>query len=260
MGIYSHIIDGMTWSYSRLEKFDQCRYEWVSSYIYGEDQRQLFFSDFGSYMHDVLRRYFSDEIDYDKIADTYISEFPKTVSGPVPSSQIVLSRFEDGIAYLRSPFSGLQDMKNRDIRNVEWKFERQINGIPFVGIVDLVSYDNGELVVTDHKSSAIKPPSGRKKPTRYDIERNEKARQLYLYAPAIKEAYGEWPDRLEFNCFRTPSVISIPFNEKEEDNAIRWALSKIDEITECDNFTPNIDFFYCKYLCHLATCPYRDLL
>ena len=260
MGNFSHIIDGMTWSYSRLSAFDTCRYAWASLYLYGEDQRKLFFSDFGSYIHNLLRRYFAEEIEYDDLPDTYLSDFSKNVSGAVPSLQIISSRMEDGLSYFRSPFSGLKEMKQRRIVGIEQEFDCDIDGLPFVGIIDLESFDGDELVITDHKSSVIKPPSGRKKPTKYDIDRKEKSRQLYLYAPAVKAKFGRWPDRLEFNCYRVPEVISIPFDEHEKDDAVKWALAKSKEISECDDFTPNIDFFHCKYLCHLAQCPYRDML
>lgn len=260
MGQYSHIIDGMTWSFSRIETFHNCRYEWASLYIYGEEKRRLFFSDFGSFMHDMIRRFLSGEIEHRDLPDKYISEFSENVSANAPSFQIISSRFEDGFSYLRSPMSGLVDLKSRDILRLEQSFDGYIDGIPFTGIVDMVSIDGDEMVITDHKSSVIKPPSGRKKATKYDTERNEKARQLYLYSVMAEEQLGRWPDRLEFNCFRVPEIVSIPFDAKAKDETIRWVHSAVDEISDCDRFDPNIDFFYCKYLCHLSECPYRDLI
>lgn len=260
MGEFSHIIDGMTWSFSRIEAFEQCPYEWVSRYIYGEDQRRLFFSDFGSFMHDILCRYFRNELAEESLADTYLLEFSEKVSGNAPSFQIISSRFEDGYSYLRSPFSTRVDLKNREILGVEQEFVLSLDGIPFTGVVDLVTSDNGELVVTDHKSTVIKPPSGRKKPTLYDQDRNKRARQLYLYALAVKEKYGQWPSRLEFNCFRVPEIVSIPFDEKAKDEVIRWVPEVTQKISDCERFSPNVDYFYCKNLCHLKECPYRDLL
>ena len=260
MGEFSHIIDGMTWSFSRIGSFLQCPYAWVSSYIYGEEKRRLFFSDFGSFMHDILRRYFSNELSAEELPYTYLTEFSENVSGNAPSLKVISDRFEDGLSYLRSPVSGLAELKNRKILGVEQKFVLSVNDIPFVGIIDLTSEDGGDLVVTDHKSSQIKPPSGRKKPTLYDTERQEKARQLYLYAAAVHSQTGRWPDRLEFNCFRVPEIVQIPFDEKEKDDAIRWASSRVAEITECSDFTPKVDYFHCKYICDLAECPYRELL
>lgn len=259
MGEFSHIIDDMTWSFSRLESFDQCPYGWVSSYIYDEPERGIFFSEFGSCVHSVSAQYLSGEMGYELLRPRYISEFFENCNGYYPSQKIRSERFQDGLSYFSSPFSTLFDLSAREVLDVERHFEMALGDIPFNGIIDLVSGDGG-LVVTDHKSSNIKPPSGRKKPTQYDIEREQKSRQLYVYAQAIKELYGQYPDRLEFNCYRTPQIISIPFNQKDMDATIRWANDKAREISKCDDFVPNVDFFYCKNLCDLEECPYRELL
>ena len=260
MGEFSHIIDGMTWSFSRIESFEQCPYGWLSKYIYGEEQRRLFFSDFGSFIHDILRRLFAGELDADELGDAYLMEFSEKVSGYAPSRQIVSGRFQDGYSYLRSPISTYHELKSRNVLAVEQSFVLNISDIPFTGVIDLVTSDHGDIVVTDHKSTVIKPPSGRKKPTLYDIDREKRARQLYLYALAVKEAYGQWPARLEFNCFRVPEIISIPFNEKAKDEAVAWALDSVQNIQNCDEFSPKVDYFYCKNLCDLKECPYRDFL
>lgn len=259
MGEFSHIIDDMTWSFSRLDSFEQCPYEWVSSYIYDEPERGIFFTQFGSCIHLVSAQYLSGEIEKDMLRSKYVSEFSEMCDGYFPSRKIKSDRFQEGLSYFSSPLSTLFDLDKRKILGVEERFEITLGDVPFNGVIDLISEDGG-LVITDHKSSNIRPPSGRKKPTQYDIEREQKTRQLYVYAQAIKEKYGQYPDRLEFNCYRVPQIISIPFNQKDMDATVLWANDRAREISACDYFRPNVDFFYCKFLCDLESCPYRELL
>lgn len=259
MGEFSHIIDDMTWSFSRLDLFGQCPYAWVNSYIYGEKKRNNFFSDFGTCMHTVLSEFFKNEIGKEDIVVRYIELF-YNIKSRAPSRKIREGRFSDGMSYLTSPLSTLSDLKNRVILSTEREFSVSINGIPLTGFIDLESRDGGKTVITDHKSSVLKPPSGRKKKTNYDIEREHKARQLYIYAYAFHDLYGEWPDCLEFNCYRVPQIISMDFSQREMEETIRWVYETAQIISGTDSFGPNIEPYYCKNICDLASCPYRDML
>ena len=259
MGEYSHIIEEMTWSFSRLDSFEQCPYAWVSLYIYGDEKRNLFFSDFGSCIHSVSAKFFSGQITDSELPVQYISEFYENCNGVAPSRKIRNERFAEGLSYFSSPLSTIFDLAKRKIICVEQKFDISLGGLQFTGFIDLVTDSDG-IAVTDHKSSNIKPPSGRTKPTAYDAERNRKARQLYVYAQAVKEIYGCYPDRLEFNCYRTPQIISIPFSKKDMEETVKWANDKAKEISACESYRPSVDFFKCKYICDVADCPYRSML
>ena len=258
MGEYSHIIDDMTWSFSRLESFEQCPFAWVNSYIYGEEKRNNFFSDFGSCMHCVLSEYFNREIGKEDLIVRYIELFSQ-IKSRAPTQKIKDGRFRDGLSYLSSPLSTFYEFDSREIISAEREFNISLDGLPFTGFVDLESHDT-EFVVTDHKSSVIKPPSGRAKKTAYDLERERKARQLYIYAYAFHDKYGFWPDRLEFNCYRVPYFVSIKFSEAEMEETIRWAHETAKTISSADIFGPNIDQYYCRNICSMASCPYRDML
>ena len=131
----------------------------------------------------------------------------------------------------------------------------------FAGIIDCVAKDESGIVIVDNKSRALKPRSGRKKPTKADVELDEYLRQLYFYSIPIKDTFHSFPKRLEFNCFRTGQLISEPFCEEELERVKQWAKDRIAIITENEEWSPKIDFWKCRYLCDMCDeCEYFSMI
>ena len=107
----------------------------------------------------------------------------------------------------------------------------------------LVARNNdGELIIIDHKS---------KSKFKNKKELNEYAKQLYLYAYAVKQEYGELPKKLYFNMFRTNELVEIDFDINDYQNAYNWLVSSVNEIENTFDFSPqeNEDPFYCLNFC-----------
>ena len=51
------MIDNMVWSFSRLNSFKTCPYEWYLQYIEGISGEDNFYAEFGSYCHKILEKY-----------------------------------------------------------------------------------------------------------------------------------------------------------------------------------------------------------
>lgn len=118
--------------------------------------------------------------------------------------------------------------------------------------------DGDNIIILDNKSRALKPRSGRKKPTKSDLELDEYLRQLYLYSIPIQTEFQQYPERLEFNCFRTQQIIPEPFREDALEHAKLWALQTIDTITQNEDWSPKMEYWKCKYLCdHSHQCEYQ---
>lgn len=253
---YAFIIDQMEWSYSRLTAFEQCPYQWYLKYIYGlEEKQSKFFSDFGSWVHQLLEDYFTGRIPKEQLAGKYLSGFRAHVIGEAPSQKIRQSYLEQGKQYFKR-FS----FPAREILLPEEKIHFNFAGHPFVVIIDLQSLDEeGKLCITDHKSHNLKPRSGRKKPTRSDEELDRYLRQLYLYAAAVREKHGAYPDYLEFNCFRTGTFIREPFRKEKLRETEQWAEDLIRTIRETDDWQPKEDYWFCTHLCDASgECKYRE--
>ena len=254
---YDFLIEQMTWSASRLSSFEQCPYQWLMHYIFHEQEVPRFFSQFGRYMHELLRQYLSGEISKDSLPSRYLCSFREYVTAPAPSGKIFSDYMSQGMNYLRSiPIS------TEGILWVERKAEFPFAGKPFTAVLDLLRADKERgLVITDHKSRALKPYSGKKKPTASDKELDRFLRQLYIYAAAVKSELGRYPDWLEFNCFRTGMVIGVPFKRDRLEQTEEWASSTIQSISKEDSWAGHPDFWFCRHICGLSDqCEYAEYI
>ena len=245
--IYKPLIQDFTWSYSRIESFYSCRWQFFLKYIRGIKEDDTFFATYGSFMHQLIEQFYKGEITKDEMVGEYLSHYKEVVRGPRPSNVSGSQYIEKGINYLKSfsPFP-------YNMVAVEKKLNFLVDGIPFTGIIDFLGEKDGELYIVDNKSRDLKPRSNRAKPTKKDLELDEMLRQLYIYAVAVKSEYGKYPVALCFNCFKNQEFIVEPFDSKKCDEAIEWVVNSVKEIE--DNMMWQIDesdYFKCNYLCGL---------
>ena len=243
--MYSFILDGMTWSYSRIKTYEECPYRFFLKYIYGCEDKPLFFAEYGSFVHDVLEQFYLKKLTRDGAVTLYLSKFASKVTSQAPSPSVYLSFFKSGLSYLE-----IIEHPSGEVLAAEKYVRFKLDQYPFIGFVDLViKAEDQSIEIWDHKSHPLKERSGRKTPTKTDQELDEYLRQLYLYAIPIAKCYGVHPSRLVFNCYRKGIVIKEPFRPDRLEEARNWALSKIAEIRRAKAFPPVIEFFKCKYLC-----------
>ena len=255
--IYAPLLDSMRWSYSRLTSFENCEYAWYLRYLYGEYEAPNFYSSYGSLVHKLLEKYFRDEISIQDLPSEFLSGFFADVSWLTRSSSVAEKYMIAGHDYFSSfsppPYKRL---------GVEERVEFDFDDNRFVGIIDLVCDDNGELMIVDHKSRDLKQRSKRKKPTKTDEELDKYLRQLYIYSIGVEERYGKLPTWLCFNCFRTGTFIKEPFCNDAFEETKKWATKLIKEIKNTEVFRPTIDWFYCTNLCGFrdTCCYYKDMM
>lgn len=248
---YSHIIDDMVWSYSRITAYEDCPYRFYLTYIHKVPKNRNFFSDYGSFMHLIIQKYLIGELQRDELVSYYLMHFRTNVVGNAPSLSVFQNYFGQGIEYLRN----IQLPKDETI-GVEKDVSFRVGDREFIGYIDRVSRGDG-IDITDNKSRSLKPRTHRKKPTKSDDELDKYLRQLYLYSVAIEQEYGVLPKQLIFNCFRTQTIIKEPFNIDSYEKTKKWALETIDNISKESDWKPNIDWFRCKYLCDRSSqCEY----
>ncbi len=251
----------MTWSYSRLTSFESCPYGWFLSYLYKDEnglplkRESGFFAEFGSFMHLIHQLYLQRILQAGELSMFYIQHFASNVRSRPPSTKVYTSYFSQGLSYFDS-FS----FPSRKIIGVEDNISFTFAGKPWTGFVDLISEEDGKLIITDHKSRDLKPRSNRQKPTKQDQELDEYLRQLYVYAAAAKERYGNYPDILEFNCFRSKVMIREPFRFEVLQDVEAWAADQIEKITTNQEWKATPDFWRCNHLCDVCNaceCKFR---
>lgn len=240
----SHIISGMTWSYSRIMAYEDCPYKFYLKYIYGLKGNRQFFSDYGSFMHLIIEKYMNGELNKGDLVGYYLTNFRRYVVGTAPNRTIFTNYFNQGMDYLKNIKS-----ISEEVLGVEKEISFTISDKNFVGYIDLVSKNGNDIYITDNKSRALKKRGTRKKPTKSDKELDEYLRQLYLYSISVQNEYGVLPKELRFNCFRINDLITEPFNVEDYESTKKWAINSIEKITEESDWNPNIDYFKCSYLC-----------
>ncbi len=244
--IYQPLISEMTWSYSRLQCYNECPYRFFMKYIKGCQEHQNFYSSYGSFMHKLLEQYYRGKISKEEMQIRVLIDFQSAVEGARPPGDIVSKYIKSGTEYLQSfkplPFKMI---------DVEKEVHFSLNNKQFVGFIDYIGEKDGELYIVDNKSRDLKPRSNKTNPTLKDNELDEMLRQLYVYSLAIKQEYGVFPKALCFNCFRTGVFIEEPFCKNTYNDTIKWATGLINDIETAEEFPPNREFFMCSFLCGL---------
>lgn len=254
--IYLPLVEDMVWSYSRLGAFEDCPYKFYLKYLYGGvKEEKKFFSDYGSFIHKLIEKYYKGKLSKDEMLVEYITKFTDKVKGERPSEKIFKSYFDSGVEYL----TNFKEFPYETIA-IEKNFVTEVNGRKVQGVIDYIGKDqNGGIVIIDHKSANLKPRSNRKTATINDQKLDEMLRQLYIYSKYILEEYGKYPIKLCFNCFRVGNFIEEEFNEEKYKEALEWIGKVIKEIEVTENFYPRLDAFSCKYICGLTNdCDYYE--
>lgn len=240
----------MTWSFSRLNSFYNCPYEWKLRYIDCNKSENGFFGEYGSLIHKILEKYEKGELSLFELNDYYEEHFSENVPHDAPPNKYVdikQSYYEKGLDY----FNNIDlDLDKYEVLGVEKEVRFQIAGKDFVGYIDLLlkEKETGKIIILDHKSASIKILKNGKVSKSDQEHVREFIRQLCLYAIPIIEEYGH-VDELWWNLFKDKNWLKMPFNKEDYDEAIQWAEDTLKLIEAEKEWLPNPDFYYCNYLC-----------
>lgn len=183
-----------------------------------------------------------------ELAGAYEERYDTAVQHSFPSYPRGLDQryFASGQQYFAA-FDGFGS--NYDIVAVEERFRIEGMGFPFTGIIDLVLRDRqtGELVVIDHKAKSAQ--TLRKQMTTY-------RRQLYLYASAVQQIFGQLPARLQFNLFRENVIVDEPYDPAAHREALCWVRDTIAQIQQEMKWSAHPSAYFCRHVCSCALhCP-----
>lgn len=251
------LLDQMVWSFSRLQLFNSCKYEWYLHYIEDncEDKSSNVYAEFGSFCHEILRKYFDYELEKHELADYYDEYFDDNVTSFCFSKTDVVGNLRvAGHDYFKNINIDRDKIK---IICVEQLYTSDIDKYKFKGIIDLLYQEGDDYILLDHKSARSPLTKGGKIQKSQQKKFDDYKRQLYLYSKFVKEQYGKFPKYLEWNFFRDDKIYRIEFNEDDYNESIKWAKETIEAIYDEDSFKPSTDFFYCSNLCdYRVICKY----
>ncbi len=247
----------MTWSFSRLDSFNQCKYGWKKTYIDCEKGEDNFFSQYGTLNHTLHEEYEKGLLDPLALAFEYENRFDDEVTMDAPANKytdIKESYFYKGLEYWEN-FDEKKLIGNGKIIDSERKVEFEIDGYPFVGFIDLWVEENGKNTLIDHKSASVAFTRKTGKPTKKSAEKMKHyERQQYLYSKALIDE-GIKVNYLAWNFFNQGIVYKIPWKKSDYEEAIQWALDTIHTIEKETDWTENYDYYFCKNICnHRGSC------
>lgn len=249
------LIDTMQWSFSRLNSYYNCPYEWRLHYLECNKSENGFFGEFGSLVHTILEKYAKGELSLFELNQYYEEHFCEEIPHDAPPNKYVdirQSYFDKGQEYLNNIDL---DLSTYEVLGVELKVNFEIEGKDFVGYIDLLLRDKSteEIVIVDHKSASIKILKNGNISKSDQQHFLEFKRQLYLYSiPIIKEYGGV--SKLKWNMFKDQKWIEIPWKQEEYDEAVQWAKDTLKLIENEKEWLPNPDYYYCHYLCGQRNC------
>ena len=254
------MLDDKTWSFSSVNSYENCPKCFYLSYLQDPslEKDQNAFAQWGTLGHSLFERYVDGEIELYELGKVYEEEYDKAVTLKFPPNKYVdlnESYHDKGKEYFEN-WEGFPN--NWELIESEREIHLDIEGNTFIGFIDLIVRDKntGRYIVVDHKS---------KSKFKNEQEKEEYARQLYLYALYIKKKYGEFPSHLIFNMFRADDVVTIEFDEQALERAVDWFKNTIEKIKKDDKFDDKIvisrrkkglpmkgfkkDDFFCNFLC-----------
>lgn len=252
----------MTWSFSRLNSFYNCPYEWYLHYIDCNNSESGFFGEYGSFIHKILEKYEKGELSLFDLNQYYEDNFHNEIPHDAPPNKYVdikQSYYDKGYEYL----SNIDlDLDAYNILGVEKKVEFEILDKPFIGFIDLLLQDKntGEITILDHKSASIKILKSGKISKSDQDHFLEFKHQLYLYSIPIIKEYGS-VSKLKWNMFKDQKWIEISWDKFEYDDAIQWAENTIKLIEDEKEWRCKQDYYYCNYLCGQRNnaCEYKPM-
>ena len=257
----SFIIDTMDWSFSRLNSYYNCPYEFKLHYIECCKSESGFFSEYGSLMHSILEKYAKGELSIFDLNQYYEEHFNEVIVHDAPPNNYVdirQSYFEKGLEYLDNIDL---DFSQYEILGVEKKIEFELFNKHFIGFIDLLLKDKNteDIIIVDHKSASIKMLKNG------SVSKSDKKhfldfqRQLALYSIPVFKEYGK-VSKLRWNMFKDRTWIEIPWSRDIVDEAVKWAGDTIELIENEKDWLPNTsNSYYCRYLCgqRNSACEYK---
>lgn len=245
------LLDSMTWSFSRLNSFYNCPYEFFLHYIECNKSENGAFGEYGSFMHKILEKYAKGELSLFELNQYYEENFNDKIPHDFPPNKYVdirQSYYDKGIEYLNNIDLCLDQY---EILGVEKEVKFKIGDKDFVGYIDLLvrDKDTSEIIIIDHKSKSLKLLKNgniSKSDEEYFLEFK---RQLYLYSIPVIQEYGS-VSKLKWNMFKDQKWIEILWKKEEYEEAIQWAKDTLELIEKETLWLPNNrSYYYCHYLC-----------
>lgn len=226
-----------SYSFSRLKTFYNCKlYYYLHYFDKTLSEVSHGTSEFGSFVHEILEKYAKGELEIYELLPYYEEHYKENIVSDFSLKMSETFSKDMGPKYYESGKRFLEDFTGFDFNIIE--AERQFNLLYkdkfyLNGKIDLiVTNKDGDIYLIDHKSKGN---------WKNKSEKQEYAKQLYLYAWAIKQIFGKYPKKMAFFMFRINKWEWFDFSLKELHNTLSWVENVVEEIESEFDFSPELD-------------------
>lgn len=239
-------------SFSQLQSFEECPYSFYLQRIEkNPNMAQNAFASQGTLIHDLLDLWAKGKLTCEQLPSEYKRRYSLEVIEPWPRMLAVKGYAEKAFLIGLEYFKQFDAFAGYTVIATEERFKIDVEGRPFVGVVDMIMQDNAtkELIVLDHKSKSM---------SAFKKAEDAMYRQQYLYSKFVHEKYGKYPDRLMFNLFKENGAkMERAFDEKDYLQTLTWAGEQMKKMEEYDFVNwletkpvqPGKPDFFCTELC-----------
>jgi hypothetical protein len=257
MSDYGFILDEMKFSFSSLSSFETCPYMFYLTYIQAEERLGNFFSDYGSFIHSILEKYFRGELTTEQLSSYYQENYYlEVVQSPPPYPKGMADNYRNAGQSFFDYFYFDKDKYN--ILGIEDYVNSKIDVSNIVFKPDLILQDKEtkENILVDYKTSN---PYTNGKLVKKKFAEYEK--QMYIYTYFIRKEQNIKIDKMRIWFVRSDKFEEIIWNEENENKAIEWAREQIKKImAEKDFVANNRNQFFCQNLCSTSSaCKFKNL-
>lgn len=261
MSQYKDRLDEIAFSFSSLSQFAECPYAFALNKIENEKGDGNAHAEIGSYGHKIIERLLKKEVTKQDALIECVNEFENNVTYEI-SEAAYDRKYSALCSYIEDFDESIFD--KYEILGVEKMLYWTIDNHRMVGVIDLILKDKKteKIYLIDHKSAGHffkkngEPLKNMK--DSYELYR----KQMYLYADAMYQRLGYYPDYISWNHFLDGGKRStIPFNKKDCEDAVKWASDIINQIYEAEEFPANYNYMKCEMFCNFRdTCMWKSFL
>ena len=254
---HTDVINKMTFSYSNINTFETCRYAWYLTYIEKKERRTNFYSEFGSFAHNILEDFFLDKLAIYELLPYYKEHYAENIKSANPfgfGKDLGKLYYDQGYKF----FENFDFDKSRfDIIQAEEFTIAQIKDIKVTIKPDIIlrNKENGKTILMDYKSAnpyGIKHALVPSKVLPY-------RKQLNLYSGVLWAKKKIQVDEQWLWFFRTGGIERFPTSVGKIAEDITWFMSVVDKIKKEDDFAADIsNQWFCLNLCSVSQdCIYK---
>ena len=253
---YNFILDGIIFSFSSVGSYKTCPYAFKLSYIDHKERKNNFYGEYGSFLHEILQKYFTGELEIWDLSLYYQNNYDtmvKTSPPPYPKN-MAQTYYDDGLNF----FDNFEFDKNKyEIILIEDSVYTQYNGIKFIAKPDLVlkEKETGKYILFDYKTSKLKG-------NKFDAKKLDDYKiQFYFYAWSLYAERNIKIDEITIWFVRDGKMVNVPIDLFEVANVVvgfEEVIKKIKDDTEWKANTDRSNDYFCSFLCGVSPfCSYQ---